>query len=119
MIVGVDGDDLPWRGGQVNVSRKSWSPDGRWIVFTKPGGNLVDAVGDHRRCPRIGSGRRCDGLAALGALAKLGADLGRDLGLHQLAGDKLRFPVGAPIYAGRSRRAAARSGNTLATLAVR
>jgi hypothetical protein len=30
-----------------------------------------------------------------------------------------RFPVGAPIYAGRSRRAAARSGNTLATLAVR
>jgi Bacterial regulatory proteins, luxR family len=30
-----------------------------------------------------------------------------------------RFPVSAPIYAGRSRRAAARSGNTLATLAVR
>jgi hypothetical protein len=35
------------------------------------------------------------------------------------AGDKRRFPVSAPIYAGRSRRAAARSGNTLATLAVR
>ena len=30
-----------------------------------------------------------------------------------------RFPVSAPVYAGRSRRAAARSGNTLATLAVR
>jgi hypothetical protein len=30
-----------------------------------------------------------------------------------------RFPGSAPFYAGRSRRAAARSGNTLATLAVR
>jgi len=60
----------------VNVSRKSWSPDGRWIVFTNPTGAqpaqelpperlglgltdvqaddltaaaLVDAVGDHQR----------------------------------------------------------------------
>jgi hypothetical protein len=30
-----------------------------------------------------------------------------------------RVPVSVPVYAGRSRRAAARSGNTLATLAVR